>query len=151
MSSIIDERVALAQRGENPWLVARMSSGWLVMCDKQVVPGQLILLADPVMPSLNALDAAARQTFLMDMALVGDALLAATDCFRVNYEILGNTDPALHAHIVPRYMSEPDERRRLPIFHYDWAAAEDYSEAGHGPLRRRIGEIVRRMSEPASR
>ena len=27
--------------------------------------------------------------FLRDMALIGDALLEATDAFRINYEILG--------------------------------------------------------------
>ena len=124
--SIVAKRVALAREGKNSWLVGRMPSGWVVMCDKQVVPAQLILLADPVVGSLNDLDAAARLTFLADMAKVGDVLLATTGCVRVNYEILGNTDPALHAHIVPRYASEPEDRRRMPIWLYDWAAAPDF-------------------------
>lgn len=65
--SIVGRRVALAREGRNPWLVARMRSGWLVMSDTQVVPGQLILLSDPVVASLNALDAAQRALFLADM------------------------------------------------------------------------------------
>ena len=111
--SIVGQRVALAREGRNPWLVARMRSGWLVMSDTQVVPGQLILLGDPVVGSLNDLDAGQRAVFLADIALAGDALLAVTGCLRVNYDILGNTDPALHAHIVPRYASEPEGRRRM--------------------------------------
>src|SRR6185312_10593328 len=110
--SIVSQRVILAREGRNSWLVARMRSGWLVMSDTQVVPGQLILLSDPVVGSLNDLDAGQRALFLADMALAGDALLAVTGCLRVNYDILGNSDPALHAHIVPRYASEPEERRR---------------------------------------
>lgn len=112
------------------------------MSDKQVVPGQLILLAEPVVPSLNALGVAKRTEFLADMARVGDVLLAVTGCLRVNYEILGNTDPALHAHIVPRYANEAGDRRTMPIWLYDWTAAETFSEERHGALRRKIAEAL---------
>ena len=75
-------------------------------------------------------------------------LLATTGCVRVNYEILGNTDPALHAHIVPRYASEPEDRRRMPIWLYDWAAAPDFSETTHGAMRQRIAdELCARAAE----
>ena len=50
------------------------------------------------------------------MVLIGDALLEATDAFRINYEILGNEEPALHAHIIPRYMNEPEKSRRYPVW-----------------------------------
>lgn len=148
--TIVGQRVALARTGQNPWLVARMRSGWVVMSDKQVVPGQLILLPDPVVPSLNALAPDARQLFLLDMAMVGDALLAVTDCIRVNYEILGNTDPALHAHIVPRYQSEPKERRAMPVWLYDWSVANAFTEDIHGDLRQCLAmEIERRVGAKA--
>lgn len=49
------------------------------------------------------------------MALIGNALLELTDSYRINYEILGNSDPALQAHIFPRYMSEPDRFRQHPV------------------------------------
>ncbi|MGD0749887.1 MAG: hypothetical protein ABSA23_00600 [Anaerolineales bacterium] len=45
------------------------------------------------------------------MALVGDALLEVTGAYRINYGILGNSDPFLHAHIVPRYLTEPENLR----------------------------------------
>jgi len=144
--SIVSQRVILAREGRNPWLVAGMRSGWLVMSDTQVVPGQLILLGDPVVGSLNDLDAGQRALFLADMALAGDALLAVTGCLRVNYDILGNSDPALHAHIVPRYASEPEERRRMPIWLYDWGTAERFSEQTHGPLRRELADAVAPLS-----
>jgi diadenosine tetraphosphate (Ap4A) HIT family hydrolase len=144
--SIVSQRVILAREGRNSWLVARMRSGWLVMSDTQVVPGQLILLSDPVVGSLNDLDVGQRALFLADMALAGDALLAVTGCLRVNYDILGNSDPALHAHIVPRYASEPEERRRMPIWLYDWGTAERFSEQTHGPLRRELADAVAPLS-----
>ena len=42
-----------------------------------------------------------RKTFFYEMSLVGDALLSVTDAVRINYEMLGNLEPALHAHIFP--------------------------------------------------
>ncbi len=145
--TLVGQRVALARQGNNPFLVARTQSGWVVMSDKQVVPGQLILLSDPIVTSLNDLNADQRAAYLVDMALVGDALLAVTGCLRVNYDILGNTDPALHAHIVPRYAGEPEERRVMPIWLYDWSQAEDFSEDRHGDLRRRLAiEIADRAA-----
>ena len=46
------------------------------------------------------------------MGLIGEALLEVTRAYRINYAILGNQDPFLHAHIVPRYMAEPEEMRK---------------------------------------
>jgi diadenosine tetraphosphate (Ap4A) HIT family hydrolase len=46
------------------------------------------------------------------MAMVGDALMVVTGAYRINYAIAGNSDPFLHAHIVPRYLSEPEANRK---------------------------------------
>ena len=75
-------------------------------------------IADPSVDSLNDLDEKARARFLVDMAAVGDALLAVTGSFRINYSILGNADPGVHAHIFPRYRSEPPERVSGPVWWY---------------------------------
>ena len=40
------------------------------------------------------------------------------DAYRINYEILGNSEAALHAHIFPRRMTEPDQYRCGPVFAY---------------------------------
>jgi diadenosine tetraphosphate (Ap4A) HIT family hydrolase len=53
------------------------------------------------------------------MAVVGDALLEVTDAYRINYEIECNTAPGLHAHIFPRYMSEPEHWRKVPVWFYE--------------------------------
>ena len=49
---------------------------------------------------------------MCDMATIGDALMEVTGAYRINYAIAGNTDPFLHAHIVPRYLAEPDALRK---------------------------------------
>jgi diadenosine tetraphosphate (Ap4A) HIT family hydrolase len=78
-----------------------MPSGWAVIGDQQFIPGYSLLLPNPVATDLNALTGEQRNQYLSDMVLIGDALLEVTDAYRINYEILGNTEPALHAHIFP--------------------------------------------------
>ncbi|MNE34649.1 hypothetical protein D3C80_1283790 [compost metagenome] len=132
--NLIKERVGMARAGTNPFVISRLPSGWLVIGDVQPLPGYCLLLADPVVPSLNALGAKERTAFLNDMALAGDALLAATNCARVNYEIWGNTEPALHAHIMPRYSTEADGKRQRPAcMEYSWgdspkSSGNEYAE-----------------------
>jgi hypothetical protein len=52
------------------------------------------------------------------MTILGDALLEVTDAHRVNYGILGNEDPSLHAHVKHRYLTEPEEFRIHPPWNY---------------------------------
>ena len=61
---------------------------------------------------------------------------------RIDYELLGNTVPELHAHIVPRYAHEPEERRRGPAWFYDWENATKYSAAEHGELFQRLRRVL---------
>ena len=104
--------------------------------------GYSLLLPDPVLPHLNALQGAARRAFLDDMARLGDAVLLVTGAERINYEILGNVEPALHAHVIPRYASEPADRRKTPVWLHDWAAAPGFSLAEHGDLAKRIADAL---------
>jgi len=139
---LISQRVEMARNGTNDKVICRMASGWAVMGDVQFLPGYCLLLPDPVVPSLNDLDAQARATYLLDMARIGDAVLQATAALRMNYEILGNSEPELHCHIFPRYASEPDDKRKMPVWFYDWKTAIAYSEEMHGDLRKRIAELL---------
>ena len=117
----------MARKGRNPYVIARLKSGWLVIGDVQPLPGYCLLLADPVVESLNALVTAQRIQYSLDTILIGDAVLASTGALRINYETLGNAEPALHTHIVPRYRSEPELKRRKPPFSvYDWTTARKF-------------------------
>ncbi|WP_394560963.1 HIT family protein [Aquipseudomonas alcaligenes] len=140
--SLITQRVALARNGANDKVICRMPSGWAVMGDVQFLQGYCLLLPDPVVPSLNDLSGPARTAYLLDMARLGDAVLEATGALRMNYEILGNSEPELHCHIFPRYASEPDDKRRMPVWFYDWKNAPPYDEEVHGELRRRIAALL---------
>jgi len=78
-----------------------------------------------------------RGLFLSDMIAIGDALLSVTSAYRINYEIQGNGDQALHAHIFARYRTESPERRKGPVWMYDAAVrnAESFDPIAHAELR----------------
>lgn len=142
---MIHERVALARAGRDPYVIARLTSGWAVLADHQFLRGYCLLLPDPVVGHLTDLDDAARARYLLDMARIGDALHAVTDAHRINYEILGNVAPALHAHVIPRYASEPREHREGPVWWYPWATLHSvpYSAEEHGGLRDALTAAMR--------
>ena len=94
--SLISERVRLAREGRNSYVICRMSSGWAVMGDVQFLPGYCLLLPDPVVPSLNHLSSSERVLYLQDMVRLGNAMLKVTGASRINYEILGNSEPFWH-------------------------------------------------------
>ncbi|MGE5463355.1 MAG: HIT family protein [Syntrophothermus sp.] len=142
MTTIIHQRVEEAQQGKNPYVVCRMPSGWLVLADTQILPGYCILLHDPVVTDLNALPLKERIIFLRDMSIVGDALLEVTSATLINFEILGNTDRALHAHVIPRYSSEPEETRRRPIWFSDWTNAPKFDPERDKKLMDRIAQAI---------
>ena len=142
MSTIIHQRVEASRIGENPTVICKMSSGWAVLADVQVLNGYCLLLPDPVPPDLNALPIAERELFLRDMSIIGDALLEVTGAARINYEILGNSEKALHAHIIPRYEAEPEELRKGPVWFYDWSKLPHFDPHQHRQLIEKIRTAI---------
>ncbi len=140
----IDRPTEIHRRVENLKLglykpfIMRMPSGWAVLGDPQITRGYCLLYPDPVVPHLNCLPKNMRNIFLNDMTIIGDAILKIFNCARINYEILGNLEPALHAHIIPRYHDEPEELKAKPIWFYDWSKAASFSMDIHGSL---LGDI----------
>ena len=143
--TVIHRQVSAAREGREPRVVARLFSGWVLFGERQFVRGYVLLLPDPVVPSLNALGAQERSQFLLDMARLGDALLKVTNAARINYAILGNLEPALHAHVVPRYSDEPEAVRSAHPWAYDWEAAPRFDRAGSRELAEALRRELTRM------
>ena len=109
--TVIHKLVAAAREGREPRVFARLFSGWAVFGEQQFLRGYALLLPDPVVPTLNALGQHERAAYLQDVARLGDAVLKVTGAARINYAILGNQEPALHTHVIPRYADEPEKLR----------------------------------------
>ncbi|WP_420856380.1 HIT family protein [Streptomyces amritsarensis] len=132
----------------------RLDAGFAVIGDRQFLPGYSLLLTDdPAVTRLSDLSRTRRAAYLSDMERLAEAVERACARLdpafrRVNIEILGNTDPYLHAHIWPRYDWEPEDRVRLPVWLYEEQCrrAERYAPAArHDDLRAAIGEELDRL------
>jgi diadenosine tetraphosphate (Ap4A) HIT family hydrolase len=143
MANLIEERVAMARAGTNPYVIAKLASGWCVIGDVQPLPGYCLLLADPVVASPNAHSQADRIRYALDVLAIGDALLAVTGAYRINYMTLANLEPALHTHIAPRFLDEPDEKRRDGYFQSYPGATARKTDPSQGPDRA-LMEAVRK-------
>lgn len=151
-SIVIDwkqDRIGSSERGENPMVIARMKSGFAVIGDNQFLPGYCVLLGYPKAASLNELPLEQRTQYLLDMTLIGDAILKACNPLRINYSILMNLDHYLHAHIEARYDWEPEEYKCRPSYFYPkelrYRQEHEYSEERHGEMRRKIAEALREL------
>ncbi len=98
-----------------------------------------------MVPSLNALGAHERAVFLQDLARLGDAVLKVTGAERINYAMLGNLEPALHAHVIPRYADEPAHLKTAHPWAYDWQAAPLFDRAAYQELADALLKELTRM------
>ena len=143
------ERLEQLVAGQNPAMVFRMPSGFVVMADWQFLPGYCILLAYPEANHLTDLSREVRSRYMLDMSILGEAIMAATSCGRINYGIYGNLDPFLHAHVYPRYDWENDPQRTSG----PWSYSEEYiqmpehafTEEHHGQLKKQIALHLERL------
>lgn len=138
-------------------VMARMRIGFAVIGDTQFMPGYSVLLVDdPTVDELSGLAWERRTEFLFDMALLGEAIESVCridGLRRMNYSIYGNELAVLHAHVVPRYEWEPDDRKRGPVWSYprdEWLSSEHtYDENRHGELRAAITTTLGRLMSAA--
>jgi diadenosine tetraphosphate (Ap4A) HIT family hydrolase len=141
----IHRRVVACRAGTDPTLIGRLPTGWAVMGDPQVLRGYCLLLPDPVVPHLDALSPAAQAAFLADMGRLGRAVFEATGALRINYALFGNVEPALHAHVFPRYDNEPAALRTANPWGYDWKQAPAFGTERDGAL---LAAIRARLANP---
>lgn len=139
----ISNRIARIKRGDDPQYLGQLPSGYAILAKFQPDPivGGCMLLPDPTPATLNDLDADARARFLLDLSILGDAVLAATGAEHLNYLILCNSVPELHGHVVPRYATEDPAKRMLDPFEaYDFGAARVADAEGEDA---KLAELLR--------
>jgi diadenosine tetraphosphate (Ap4A) HIT family hydrolase len=138
LETAIHRRVHEARAGRDVTVLGRCASGWAVFGHQQFVEGYLLLLPDPVVPDLNALTPERRSQFLLDMSRLGDALMRTKAPVRINYAIFGNVEPALHAHVIPRYRTEPESMQTQHPWCYDWSKAPAFDPLAAAPLTKAL-------------
>lgn len=75
----------------------------------------------------QSMTAAEHAGFWTDVSSVAKAIEAAFGTIHLNFQILGNQDPHVHVHIVPRY--DPGPAPSLPLHASAWEASSPVSAA----------------------
>jgi diadenosine tetraphosphate (Ap4A) HIT family hydrolase len=143
------DRLTAARAGEDPAVIAKLRSGYVALNETQFLPGYCLLIADADgAEHLTDLPRPARERFLADLGLLGEALMAACAAWdpaftRLDYEIVGNGERRLEAHVVARYAWEPVELRDGPVWRHPPSRWRDPACA-LGPAHERLVEAITR-------
>lgn len=123
-SCLICNRIEMIASEKNPYFVAELETGYVVIGDDQFFRGYTLFLCKEHVYELHELDTAFRTRFLNEMAQVSEAVFRAFKPKKLNYELLGNGDPHLHWHLFPRHENDP--KPLGPIWDIDKSLRQSY-------------------------
>lgn len=117
---LICDRIEMIKRGENPYFVKELKTGYVVIGDNQHFYGYTLFLykhhGDKT--EIFHLEKEERAVFLEEMTIVAEAAARAFGAEKMNYELLGMGDAHLHWHLYPRRNGD----------------IENYGNCGKGPV-----------------
>ena len=96
-------RIEQTLRGENPFFVRELETGYVVIGDHQRFEGYTLLLCKEHATELSQLTPEFRAAFLRDMAITAEAVEKAFKPDKMNYALLGiGKCQHMHWHLYPR-------------------------------------------------
>ena len=120
---LICQRVALAERGQNPYVIAEMKHTFFVAGDHQFHRGYaLVLLKDHFREPFD-LSPEVQAAHFVETMRAARAVQATFAPWKLNFSCYGNGDPHVHWHIWPRYEDDPDRGN------HPWKHAARFGEA----------------------
>lgn len=114
---LICSRISKIKNKCNPYFVIELKTGYVVLGDFQFYKGYTLFLCKKHVSELHYLDKKFKKKFLVEMSSVAEAVFRAFKPKKLNYELLGNSEPHLHWHIFPRYSN--DSNPQNPIWAID--------------------------------
>ncbi len=96
-----------AARGEDPYAVAELASGYVRLKPTQYHRGATFFVARRCVVELHELVGADREDHMLDLVAVAEAVHRCVKPRKLNYEALGNSVPHLHWWITPRHDDDP--------------------------------------------
>lgn len=114
---LICERINMIKKKINPYFVAELETGYVVIGDHQYFKGYTVFLCKQHETELYFLDEDYKIKFLSEMSKVDEAVYNSFMPNKLNYELLGNGDTHIHWHIFPR--RENDTPIKGPVWWLD--------------------------------
>lgn len=100
-------------------VVGRLKISTLGLYDDARFPGRALLSLDDHHDDLATMPIELAQKFLVDMRCAALAIQRATGADRMNYAVLGNAVPHVHAHLIPRIREGDPVPNKAPWAHPD--------------------------------
>jgi diadenosine tetraphosphate (Ap4A) HIT family hydrolase len=91
----------------------------LGLYDDARFPGRALLTLNEHHNDLATMPIELAQAFLVDMRSAAQAIQRATRAERMNYAVLGNAEPHVHAHLIPRIREGDPVPNKAPWAHPD--------------------------------
>lgn len=142
-----------AKRDAHASFIAELSRCVVLLGENQGCPGWCVLVLKDHVEHLDEMDGAVQRDVFGEVARVARAIRRVFPSHgrnggsvRINYECLGNVEPHVHWHVIPRHANDPTPTK--PV--WGWSEAElrgTMSEAE----RRTLIVRLRRELEPATR
>lgn len=107
---LICERIDAIQHGTNPYVVAELETGYVVMGDHQYFKGYTLFIYKDHKTELHFLEEEFKTNFLIEMSKVAEAVYKAFEVEKLNYELLGNGNSHVHWHLFPRSQNDTTEK-----------------------------------------
>lgn len=146
MGCLVCERIGQIERGENPYFVCALSTGYVVLGDHQRFQGYTLFLCKRHVTELYQLPWGFRTRFLQEMSLVAEAVAAVYRPEKMNYELLGNGDTHLHWHLFPRVSG--DTPQPGPVW---WLPREEMWNDAYRPSREQLATRTKQLREEIER
>lgn len=137
---LICERIEMINNRTNPYFVAELETGFVVIGDHQYFKGYTLFLSKQHKTELHFLESDMKKTFLNEMSLVAEAVYNAFNAEKLNYELLGNGDSHLHWHLFPR--RENDSPVKGPVW---WVDREEMFAVEIRPSQDELVEMKNRL------
>jgi diadenosine tetraphosphate (Ap4A) HIT family hydrolase len=99
-----------------PDFVAELKGSYVILGDQQFYRGYCVLFAKLHSTELYLMPADTARLLSDEMRLVAEAIATVVKPWKMNYECLGNSEPHVHWHLLPRDKNESNELRRGPIW-----------------------------------
>lgn len=115
----ICKRINKIKEGVNPYFVAELRTGYVVIGDYQHFKGYTLFLCKEHKTELHFLEESFKVEFLIEMSKVAEAVYNAFKPDKLNYELLGNGQGGahMHWHIFPR--RDNDTEKKGPVWILD--------------------------------